>query len=350
MTQSLEPMTPQGGAAALAPEAAEPSKRWTELAFKLGPLAGLVLLMVAFSVLSPFFLTTGTFANIGRQVATNSFLSLGLLVVILTAGIDLSVGALMALCMSVLAMLVVKVGLPEIVAIPGTLLLGIGLGMLNGLLLTRLHLPHPFISTLGMMNVARGVALVITGASPIFGFSAGFITTLGGQDIKLPGAGAGDPGLPFVVILIVLAYFAFHVFLTRTVVGRQIYAVGGNPEAARLSGVPVNRILVLVYTLSGLMAAIAAIVLAGRTNSGYPTAGMGAELDAISACIIGGTSFFGGVGTVGGTLIGVLIIGVLRAGLNLLNVSADFQTIIIGAVIIGAVYVDVLRRRAGLAR
>jgi len=152
--------------------------------------------------------------------------------------------------------------------------------------------------------------------------------------------------IPAPVIVVIFFCVLFHVFLTRTTVGRDIYAIGGNPQAARLSGVPLDARLILVYTLSGLMAGAAAIVLAGRMNSGFPLAGSGAELDAIAAVIIGGASFFGGVGTVGGTLVGALIMGVLRNGLNLLNVSASWQTVVIGVVIVGAVLVDVIRKRA----
>ena len=155
---------------------------------------------------------------------------------------------------------------------------------------------------------------------------------------------------PLTLFLVLLDSGWFHSFLTRTVLGRHISATAGHPAAARRSGLPVDRILVLVYTISGLMAGLAAVVLAGRTDSGYPNAGLGFELDAISACIIGGTSFFGGVGTVSGTLIGALIMGVLRNGLNIMSVDTNWQTVVIGAVIIAAVYVDVLRRRAGQSR
>jgi ribose transport system permease protein len=190
---------------------------------------------------------------------------------------------------------------------------------------------------------------VITGGASISALGGGIVKFIGNDEILL-GSGDGAVSIPIMLFVVVLAYIAFWFFLNRTVVGRHIYATGGNPEAARLSGVPVARILVLVYTISGLMAGLAAVVLAGRTDSGYPNAGLGFELDAISACIIGGTSFFGGVGTVGGTLIGALIMGVLRNGLNIMSVDTNWQTVVIGTVIIAAVYVDVLRRRAGQSR
>jgi ribose transport system permease protein len=327
----------------------EERSNWTELAFRLGALLGLLLLCVVLTILSPSFLTPGNLAGLVGQTSYNALLALGMLVVILTGGIDLSVGAVLALSMCILAMVVKDAGMDQSIAMLAALAVGAALGACNGLLLTRLHLPHPFISTLGMMNVARGAALVITGGASISALGGGIVKLIGNDDIKL-GTGGDAISIPYALFVVILAYAAFYFFLNRTVIGRHIYATGGNPEAARLSGVPVNRILVLVYTLSGLMAGLAAVVLAGRTDSGYPNAGLGFELDAISGCIIGGTSFFGGVGTVGGTLIGVLIMAVLRNGLNLLSVDTNIQTVVIGVVIIAAVYVDVLRRRAGVSR
>jgi len=328
---------------------AEPRRSWTEFAFQLGALAGLILLVAIFALSSPSFLTTGNLAGIARQTSVNALLALGMLVVILTGGIDLSVGAVLALAMVVLAMVITKAGLDQSVGMLAALAVGSALGVGNGLLLTRLHLPHPFISTLGMMNIARGAALVITGGASISALGGGIVKFIGNDEILI-GSGDGAISIPIMLFVVVLTYVGFYIFLNRTVVGRHIYATGGNPEAARLSGVPVDRILVLVYTISGLMAGLAAVVLAGRTDSGYPNAGLGFELDAISACIIGGTSFFGGVGTVGGTLIGALIMGVLRNGLNIMSVDTNWQTVVIGTVIIAAVYVDVLRRRAGQSR
>ncbi|GAB6931976.1 ABC transporter permease [Calditerricola satsumensis] len=186
------------------------------------------------------------------------------------------------------------------------------------------------------MNIARGLALIITGAAPIAGFP---------EAIQYVGREFVGP-VPVSFLLVLAMYVLFHIFLTRTATGRYIYAIGSNKEAARLSGINVDRVLVIVYTLSGLLAALAGLVLVGRVNSAYPLAGLGYELDAIAAVIIGGASFFGGVGTVWGTLIGALIIAVLRNGLNLLNVAADLQTVVIGVVIIVAVYLDVLRQRS----
>jgi ribose transport system permease protein len=302
---------------------------------RFGPLLGLIILCAILGILSEHFLTFDNLLNVFRQSSVNALVALGQLLVIITAGIDLSVGSVMGLS-CVLAAMMMKSGVPSPVALAASLAIGAFLGAINGTLLTKLKLPHPFIPTLGMMNVGRGLALVVSGGFPISELPSGF---------RFVGAGS-LLWIPAPVLLVVAFCVLFHVFLNRTTAGRDIYAIGGNPHAARLSGVPVDRRLILVYTLSGMMAGAAAIVLAGRMNSGFPLAGSGAELDAIAAVIIGGASFFGGVGTVGGTLVGALIMGVLRNGLNLLNVSASWQTVVIGVVIVGAVLVDVIRKRA----
>lgn len=308
---------------------------------RFGALFGLAILVIFLSLTSPGFLTVGNMSNIARQAIVNALLAIGLLLAIITAGIDLSVGSILALAMSTLALLTIKWGVNQYVAILACLLVGLAMGALNGLLLTKLHLPHPFIATLATLNIARGLALVITGASPISGFDRA-----GAPAIPLLGAGTIGP-IPIAFLIVIVVYVLFHILLQRTVIGRHIYAVGGNIVSARLSGVNVDRTLLMVYSVSGLMAGLAALLLAGRTNSGYPTAAAGAELDAISAVIIGGASFFGGVGTVWGTAIGVVFITVLRNGLVLLRVPIEWQTVAIGAVIVLAVYVDVLRQRSG---
>jgi ribose transport system permease protein len=273
--------------------------------------------------------------NVASQAAINAIISLGMFMTILTAGIDLSVGSVLALSTMVMAVLSNKMGLDPYLAIAACLGMGALLGLINGLLLTRLSLPHPFISTLGMMNIGRGLALVVTSAAPVSLFPA---------PIQFLGNTYAGP-VPVSFVLVAVLYILAHLFLTRTTIGRYIYAVGGNKEASRLSGISVNGILNTVYTVSGFTAALAGLVLAGRVNSAYPLAGLGYELDAIAAVIIGGASFFGGVGSIGNTIIGVLLIATLRNGLNLLNVDSNFQTVAIGAVIIVAVYIDVLRQR-----
>lgn len=308
---------------------------------RFGALTGLLLLCVMLAFLSPHFLTIENLFNILRQSTVISLVAVGQLLAILTAGIDLSVGSVMALSMVVVGIAAVKWQLDPLLAMLLGIVIGAGLGFVNGFLLTRLRLPHPFISTLGMQNIARGLALIVTASTPISGFPQ-LIRYLGAESLGI---------VPVAVLFVFVVYLAFHVFLNHTILGRHIYAVGGNREAARLSGVRVDAVLVWVYALSGLMSAIAGIVLIGRVNSAFPLAGLGFDLDSIAAVIIGGASFFGGEGTVWGTLIGALIMAVLRNGLNLLNVSPDWQTVAIGAVIILAVYVDVLRRqRLGRAR
>lgn len=307
---------------------------------RFGALFGLAILVVVLSILSPVFLTPDNIWNIARQVIVNALLAAGMLLTIITAGIDLSVGSILALSMSVMAMLAIRLGVNPFLAMLVGLLVGLGMGMVNGLLLTRLHLPHPFIATLGTMNIARGLALIITGAAPISGFDRA-----GAPEVLWLGAGTIGR-IPVAIIVVIIVYGIFHVLLSNTALGRHIYAVGGNTSAARLSGINVDKTLVIVYSVSGFMAGLAALMLAGRTNSGYPTAATGAELDAIAAVIIGGASFAGGTGTIWGTAIGVLLIAVLRNGLVLLKVPTEWQVVAIGIVIIGAVYVDVLRQRA----
>lgn len=301
---------------------------------RFGPLLGLAILATVLSLASPQFLTVDNILNVFRQSAVNGLLALGQLLVILTAGIDLSVGSMLGLSTVVFAKSL-KAGVHPAAAVVLALACGLALGLLNGLLLTVLRLPHPFVSTLGMMNVARGTAMLLSAGFPIPDLPAG---------ARVLGAGT-VLGIP-VPILVMLAMFALFGFVLRhTVFGRDIYAIGGNPEASRLAGIPVKARLNAVYALAGMLSGLAAVLLAGRMNAGFPLAGSGAELDSIAAVIIGGASFFGGVGTVSGTLIGALIIAVLRNGLNLLNVSSHWQMIVIGAVIIWAVWVDVLRRR-----
>jgi ribose transport system permease protein len=313
---------------------------WGDFVARFGALFGLAILVIVLAVTSPVFRQPDNLWNISRQATVNALLAVGMLLTIITAGIDLSVGSILALSMCTLAVLAINLGVNPYLAMLACVAVGAGVGLTNGLLLTRLQLPHPFIATLGTMNVARGLALIITGASPISGFDRA-----GAEEVLFLGAGSIGP-IPVAFIVVVIAYLTFHVMLKHTALGRHIYAVGGNRAAARLSGINVDRTLVSVYTISGFMAGLAALMLAGRTNSGYPTAGAGAELDAIAAVIIGGASFSGGTGSVVGTAIGVLLIAVLRNGLVLLRVPTAWQVVVIGLVIIGAVYLDVLRRRA----
>ena len=311
-----------------------------EIIGRFGALLGLFFLVLFLTATSKVFMTGSNLSNIARQATVNAFLAIGLLMAIITAGIDLSVGSILALAMCSMAILAIKMGVNPYLSMLICLVVGALVGWVNGILLTKLRLPHPFISTLGTMNIARGLALIITGASPISGFDRA-----GADPILYLGAGSIGP-VPVAFVAVVIVYIIFHIVLTHTSFGRHIYAVGGNTSAARLSGINVSRTLISVYTLSGLMAGLAALMLAGRTNSGFPTAGSGYELDAIAAVIIGGASFAGGSGTISGTAIGVLLIAVLRNGLVLLNVPTEWQIVAIGLVIIGAVSIDILRQTA----
>ena len=303
--------------------------------YSLGVLISLLLLCCVMAVLSSRFLTVDNLMNVASQAAVSAIVSIGMFLAILTAGIDLSVGSILALSTMCMGVVCVNWGWNPYLSIAVCLGMGALLVLVNGLMLTKLHLPHPFISTLGMQKMARGIALVITAAAPISMFPKQ-VQFLGNNSVGR---------VPVSFILVAVLYILMFLFLNRTTVGRYIYSVGGNKEASRLSGIKVDNILNLVYTISGFTAALAGLVLAGRVNAVYPLAGIDYETDAIAAVIIGGASFFGGVGTIGNTIIGVLLIAVLRNGLNLLNVDSAYQTFAIGAVIIVAVYVDVIRQK-----
>jgi ribose/xylose/arabinose/galactoside ABC-type transport system permease subunit len=282
---------------------------------------------------TPYFLTRSNLLNVAEQTSINAVIAVGMTYVILSGGIDLSVGSIVALAGVVLASML-KDGSSELLAIPAGLGVGVACGALNGLFVTLGRLP-PFIATLGMMSIARGAAMVYTDGRPISGFEAGFRRLATGR--------LGD--VPAPVLVTVAIYLLAHFLLTRTRFGRYVYAIGGNEEATRLSGVAVAFHKTMVYALSGLMSALAAVLLTARLNSAQPIAGINYELDAIAATVIGGTSLLGGQGTLGGTLIGALIMGVLRNGLNLLGISSFLQQIVIGGVIIGAVLIDSALKR-----
>ncbi|PXV93443.1 monosaccharide ABC transporter membrane protein (CUT2 family) [Lachnotalea glycerini] len=310
---------------------------------KLGPLLALVVLSVVLSIASPNFLTINNVMNILRQTAVNGLISSGMLVVLITAGIDLSVGANAVLCACVMGMFLDKFGVTNpIILLLACILTGTLIGCINGLLLTKLHLPHPFVSTLGMKNVLCGLALFVVSTKTISGFSSS-ITWLGSANILKSGSFSG---LPIAFIAMLLIFVIFHLLLNYTALGRTIYCVGGNPEATRLSGINTDNILIFVYSLSGFVCAIAGIVIVGRSGVANPSSAISPyDTDAIAACIIGGASFMGGKGTIWGTLIGALIISIIRNGLTLLNAASDMQYMVIGLVIIAAVFIDVTRNR-----
>lgn len=295
---------------------------------RLGTVAGLIALSLLLWALTPYFLTVSNLLNVLEQTAINAVIAAGMTFVIISGGIDLSVGSLVALAGVVLA-LGLQAGWPGPVAIAAAVAVGSAFGVLSGLAITWGRLP-PFIATLGMMSVARGSALLFTDGRPISGFGAGFRTLATGRVL----------GIPAPVLVTVAVYVLAHLVLQRTRFGRYVYAMGGNEEATRLSGVSVRFHKTAVYAVSGLASAIAAVLLTARLNSAQPIAGMMYELDAIAAVVIGGTSLMGGDGALGGTLIGALIMGVLRNGLNLLGVSSFVQQVVIGLVIVFAVLID----------
>ncbi|HWR43858.1 ABC transporter permease subunit [Sporomusa sp.] len=295
---------------------------------KMGPLLGLLLISLALALLSDRFLTVNNLLNVTRQVSLNAIISVGMTLVILTGGIDLSVGSIVAMAGSITAGLM-SAGQGMGTAIIAGIAIGSILGAINGLLITKGKVP-PFIATMGMMTVARGYTLVYTEGRPITGLTEDF-RWLGGGYIT---------GIPVPVVIMALIFIAAYFLLKKNQLGRYIYAIGGNEEAARLSGIGTKKILVTVYTLSGLLAGLSGIILTSRLNSAQPTAGMGFELDAIAAVVLGGTSLAGGLGTIGGTLVGAMIIGVLDNGLNLLNVSSFYQQVAKGLVILLAVLLD----------
>ncbi|MGI9165883.1 MAG: ABC transporter permease [Pyrinomonadaceae bacterium] len=302
---------------------------------QLGTLSGLLGLVVALWALTPHFLTISNLLNVAEQATIIAIIAVGMTFVIITAGIDLSVGSVLAFAGVVMAS-----ALHQGVPLPVALLVGLGIGLLcglvNGLLITIGRLP-PFIATLGMMSVARGTALMFTEGRPVSGFSEGFRSLATGEVLRIP-----TP-----VIIMVVVYAIAYFVLARTKLGRYTYAIGGNEEAALLSGINVKLYKTLVYGLAGMLSGLAAILLTARLNSAQPIAGMNYELDAIAATVIGGTSLLGGEGTVVGTLIGALIMAVLRNGLNLLGVSSFIQQIVIGSVIIVAVLIDMALKRRG---
>lgn len=300
-----------------------------------GVVLTLLLLCAFLAIASPKFLTVNNLMNIAGQAAVNSIISIGLFLAILTSGIDLSVGSVLALSTMFMGLFAKTYNMNPFLALFACIAIGTFIGLINGLMLTKLHLPHPFISTMGTKQMARGLCLVVTATQPVYGFK---------KPIIFLGSEAIGP-VPIAIVLVAILYVTMYFFLTGTKTGRYIYAVGGNKEAARLSGINVDGILNLVYSISGCMAALAGIVLVGRVNTAYPMAGVDYETDAIAAVIIGGASFFGGIGKIGNTIVGVLLIAVLRNGLNLLGVTSAWQTFTIGAVIIIAVFIDVLRQK-----
>jgi ribose transport system permease protein len=324
-----------------APAPRASSRRVTGFALRVlqsGPLLILALLVVVMALLSPYFLTSRNLTNLGFQTAIVGVLALGQLLVILTRGIDLSVGSVVALS-GVVGAIVSGASTTGATGSRGALTLlamggvGLGVGLVNGLILVGGRVMNPFIVTLGMLSIVRGAALVISDAQTLTGLPPVV------QDL---GTGLVGP-IPAPAVLVAALALLTWIVLARTQWGRWIYAVGGNPDAARRVGIPVNAVLLSVFAICGLAAGIAGILVAGRTNAGAPNAGQLLELDAITAVVIGGASFFGGRGSVPNVVAGALIIGVIRNGLNLLDVTPFWQSIAIGALVIASLEIDVLR-------
>ncbi len=300
----------------------------------LGTLGALIILCVILTILSDKFLTYSNIMSVLKQTTFTALLSVGMLLCLITAGIDLSVGANATFCACVCGMLV-KGGMSNsFVLIVVALAAGTLIGLINGLLLTRLHLPHPFVSTLGMKNFLWGAALLVTGSQMVSGFPDG-VMFLGSATIS---------GFPIGFLVVIIIYVIMHILLTRTSLGRSIYCAGGNMEATRLSGINSANVLTFCYVLSGFMAALGGIVSIGRSGiCNGANAIQPYDTDAIAACVIGGASFMGGKGTMLGTLLGALVIGTLRNGFTLLSIDSAVQNMVLGLVIIGAVLLDVTR-------
>ncbi|AUM66680.1 ribose ABC transporter permease [Brevibacillus sp. 7WMA2] len=295
---------------------------------QMGPLLGLFLLVIILSIVSSDFLTVSNIFNVLRQVSINALIAFGMTFVILTGGIDLSVGSTLALSSALSAGLMASGGDPFLAIVVG-LLAGLVMGAFNGILVAKGNVA-PFIATLATMTVFRGLTLVYTEGKPITGLPDSF--GLVGKSFFLQ--------IPMPVIWMLLSFVALYFILKHTTFGRHVYALGSNEEATRLSGISTTKVKIWVYSISGLFASLAGIILTSRLNSAQPTAGTSYELDAIAAVVLGGTSLSGGKGWIVGTLIGAMIIGVLNNGLNLLNVSSFYQLVAKGAVILIAVLLD----------
>ena len=306
--------------------------------FQLGTILALVIMCLFLAISNKNFYSYSNLMSILKQTAFNAFLAVGMLLCLITAGIDLSVGANAVFCACLMGALA-KAGMSS-----GIVLMIIGIvaggvvGFINGTLLTRLHLPHPFVSTLGMKNVLWGMALLVTSSKMINNFPKS-VEFLGNQTI-----GKFGGGFPVGFVVVIVLYIVMHVFLSKTALGRSIYCAGGNMEASRLSGINTANVLTFCYTMSGIMAALAGIYSIGRSGiCNGANATQPYDTDAIAACIIGGASFTGGKGTMFGTMLGCLIIAVLRNGFTMLSIESAVQNIVLGLVIILAVLMDVIR-------
>jgi ribose transport system permease protein len=309
-------------------------ERLSEVVSQLAAAGALIVVFVFLSFASPVFLSADNLFNIGVQTSYTAVIAIGMTLVIITAGIDLSVGSVAALSGVVGVVLMANAGWPVVLAILGGILAGAICGLVNGLLVSVAGL-NPFIATLGMLSVARGLVYIPTNAKAVFGAPDSF---------RLLGQGVIG-AIPIPIIVVAVVAIIGYIVLSRTKLGRYAYAMGSNREAARLSGIPIKRYLTVVYVISGALAGFGGMIASSQVASGQPNFGMGLELDAIAAAVIGGASLFGGQGTVVGTLIGAFLIALIRNGSVLLDVNIYYQQVIIGVVIWVAVLWDQYRRR-----
>lgn len=310
-------------------------ERLSDFVSQLAAAGALIFVFVFLAFASPNFLTADNLFNIGSQTAVVAVIAIGMTLVIITAGIDLSVGSVAALSGVMGVQMMVDLGLPVPLAILGGTGVGALCGLVNGLLVSTAGL-NPFIATLGMLSVARGLVYIVSDAQAVFGTPNSF---------RLLGQGVVAGGIPIPIIVILVVALAGFIVLSRTKLGRYSYAIGSNLEAARLSGIPVRRYLTMVYIITGALAGFGGMIASSRVASGQPNYGVGLELDVIAAAVIGGASLFGGQGTVIGTLIGAFLIALIRNGAVLLGVDIFYQQVIIGVVIWVAVFWDQYRRR-----
>lgn len=309
---------------------------------RLLAFASLIVLVVGFSLASPNFMQTSNIIAILQATSVNGVLAIAATLVIITGGIDLSVGTLMTFCAVICGVVLTYIGLPLPLGVLGAILAGAAAGFCSGTFVAKLKVP-PFIATLGMMLILKGLSLMISGTRPIyFNDTPGFTEIAQGSIV---GVLIPSVPLPNGVLILFLVAIAVSFILSKTALGRYTFALGSNEEAVRLSGVNTDRWKIAVYTLAGSICGIAGLLIASRLNSAQPALGQGYELDAIAAVVIGGTSLSGGRGTVLGTLIGALIMSVLLNGLRILSVAQEWQTVVTGSIIILAVYIDMLRRR-----
>ncbi len=296
----------------------------------IGIIGVLLLMVIVLSIVSPVFLTADNMITVLRQISNNVYLALGMTLVMILAGIDLSVGSIVAMCGTLIVGFIVTNGFPIWLSILLGLTLGTLCGFIDGVIVAQFKVPA-FIVTLAMMDIAKGVAYI---------YSGGLSTRIMDDSFTWIGTGYAFGFLPYPVLYMIVLIVIFIILLNKTKFGTYIYAIGGNREAARLSGVPIKRVEIAVFTISGFLAAFAGLVLCSRMFSGQPSVGEGYEMDAIAACVLGGVSMSGGTGRISGTIFGAMVIGIISNGLNLMDVSSFWQLVVKGLIILVAVLID----------